>query len=299
MRRKLERRQFLKSTLVLSGTGLFAAGRPLPEVMAGNRQTFLAGYAPATRGTVESFWEVCDRCSKLGFRFVETNNGGPKFEEAYQGRSAAFREGLAKRNLKLVGLVQGSPLNDRAQYESIEAKHRAIARFLSEVGGRYIAVSGSLGEGEDDYRKIAAFLSGLGRRIWEESGIQLGFHNYTPVGVDRLMDLSDPRTFHFVADTGWLAHGGVEVLEYLKAYRERIITIHLKDHDPDIEYERQGQRLRGRPVPLGRGRIDFPPLIRFLSETEFAGFVHGEIGGDPEPIEEMRAFMVDRLGIRL
>ena len=106
-----------------------------------------------------------------------------------------------------------------------------------------------------------------------------------------------PEDFGLILDTGWMRAGGQDPLSVLKDYRSRLITLHLKDFDPDVERERGGRRFKGHPVILGRGVIDFPPIIDYLRETEFDGQILGEIG--LRGTAEMKEFMIDKLGLRI
>ena len=69
------------------------------------------------------------------------------------------------------------------------------------------------------------------------------------------------------------------------------------DFDPDAERERGGRVVKGHPVVLGRGVIDFLPIIDYLKETDFDGQALGEIGLGGTA--EMKAFMVDELELRI
>ena len=82
----MNRRRFLASASVLATVPLQAADRPAQLFPAG---IVPSGFRPAAGGpTVESFWQTCDECSRLGVHNIEMNNTHRKFVDAYEGRSS-------------------------------------------------------------------------------------------------------------------------------------------------------------------------------------------------------------------
>jgi sugar phosphate isomerase/epimerase len=275
--------------------GLF----PAASRAASKEQKFIAGYAPFTRGTIESYWQVCDECSALGFRHIETSNTRLQLVQAYSGRMSEFSEEMRRRKLSLPGLGMTGSFTDKAQQESTLAEHLLVARFVQAAGGNYIS---TMTEPEpSEVSEYARFANELGKRVREETGIRVGFHPHAGSARSQvfrgMLDQTKPENFGFVLDTGWMRAGGEDPLAVLKTYRSRILTIHLKDFDPNVVVEREGQRRTGRPVLLGHGIIDFHAIIDHLKETEFDGQVLGEHG--LEGTEEMRDYMVGKLGLRL
>jgi sugar phosphate isomerase/epimerase len=262
-------------------------------------QKFIAGYAPFTTGTIESYWQVCDECSALGFRYVETSNTRLQIVQAYSGRISEFKEEMEKRKLSLAGLGMTGSFTGKAAQAATRDEHLLVARFVQAAGGNYISTMTEPQPSEVD--EYAKFANELGRLLREETGVRLGFHPHAGSARSQvyrgMLDQTDPENFGFILDTGWIRAGGEDPLAALNTYRSRVITLHLKDFDPNAEVGREGRRGRGRPVALGRGVIDFHAIVNRLKETEFDGQVLGELG--LEGAEEMRDYMVDKLGLRL
>ncbi len=93
------------------------------------------------------------------------------------------------------------------------------------------------------------------------------------------MEGTDPKYFDLIADVGHIAAGGLNPLELCRKYRSRIIAVHLRDWDPNAVSERNGEKVSGRFVPLGEGKIDLPKIVDFLRDTNFSGCVNAEGGG--------------------
>ena len=129
-------------------------------------------------------------------------------------------------------------------------------------------------------RQQARLLNEDGRRAWEEHGVRMLYHTHSAVGFRRLMDLTDPRFVYLNPDLGWLTiRGGLDALQIVKAYRSRLLVVHFKDGDPKKVVDYQGKPNQGSIVPLGQGVVNFPSVVQFLKESDYAGFVMGELIG--------------------
>ena len=320
MSTRLDRRDFLRVSGATALVGFGSSCAPAPEPPAaesaqpGSEQKFIAGYAPFTDGTVESFWQVCDECSALGFRYVETDNTRLKIVQAYENRTSEFKDEMDKRGLTLLGLGQFTPFSDPARRDEAFAQQLGVARFLQAVGGRYINAmfqprpnSAVPREklwdsiSEEETKAFADTANEIGRQMREETGIRNGYHaegEECRIGLFRpIMEMTNPDYFDMLLDVGHMTRGGQDALAVAKTFRPRIIGCHFKDYDPDFEWERDGRTGKGAFVVLGRGIVDFPALTNFLKETDFDGFVMGEIDGRPKAAPIMHAYMVDTLGL--
>jgi sugar phosphate isomerase/epimerase len=310
----MNRREFITAAL---GAGVLAAQTP-------GEQTFLAGLAPSgpaggsrpvqpSPGSPDPegvLWRICDECSQLGLRYLEFNTTNRRIVDTWETRVSQFRDELASRKLTLLGLAVYSHMHDRGRRQELITQHLQVARFLKAVGGRYItqlAAPGTrLTNGEvEEYRRVdvkayADNANAVARRLREETGIIIGYHpeqGDIRAGIyEPILENTDPRYFDFMPDVGHIAACDLDPLPVYKKYRARMIGSHLKDYGPNAEYERNGQRLRGRMVPFGEGVVNMPALIQFLRETKFRGHVMGEGGGSNQA---MRDYMVRKLGLRL
>jgi sugar phosphate isomerase/epimerase len=93
-----------------------------------------------------------------------------------------------------------------------------------------------------------------------------------------------------------MAACGLDPLSMYQKYRSRMINTHLKDYSPDAEYERNGEKLRGRMVPFGQGIVKMPALVQFLLDSKYSGQVMGEGGGSNQ---SMRDYIVGTLKLTL
>lgn len=114
-----------------------------------------------------------------------------------------------------------------------------------------------------------ACITEIARRAADE-GVATGFHPNSSFGsafrtredYDLLLNRVQLTPLGFIPDVGHIAHGGIDPLELIRAYREKVIHIHFKDMSPDGVWQSMGQ-----------GDIDFPSIVRFLEKTDYDGYV--------------------------
>jgi sugar phosphate isomerase/epimerase len=193
------------------------------------------------------------------------------------------------------------------EYGPISEENALIGRFMQAVGGIYSGPYGALSNDEELMRKVATLCNEEGKRLWETNGIKFSYHTHSSLGFRRLMDLTDRRYVHLNPDLAWLARGfstrgetekPSDALEVCRAYLSRICTIHMKDYDPNYEFEYQDKQWKGGVVLPGEGVVDFPAVVEFLREAEFTGLWLGEHIGigtydyvrSPESVNAYSAF---------
>lgn len=89
-------------------------------------------------------------------------------------------------------------------------------------------------------------------------------------------------------DTGHAWYAGMDPVETLERYAERLDYIHFKDIDPAAFEDIMGRRIRffeacaaGVMCPIGRGVIDYPAICDLLARLDYAGVITVEQERDP------------------
>ena len=180
------------------------------------------------------------------------------------------------------------PLDPAAEEESL-AQHVRHARFVREVGGRYLQVLDERPRGRDpvpdDYRRMGRLLSQLGRRT-ADLGISLGLHNHmgnlsqAPEEVARVLDAADPRFVRLELDTAHYQQAGGDPAEAVRRYAGRLLFLHLKDLESLLP---EGGPASYRFVELGRGKVDFRSVFAALDGIGFDGWAVVELDSVPDP----------------
>lgn len=142
----------------------------------------------------------------------------------------------------------------------------------------------------DDWRYVADEFNKIGEKV-KAAGLIFGYHNHTVefgteggvVFYDELLKRTDPKLVVMEMDCGWVVAGGHNPVEYLSKTPERFPLLHVKDlvKKADGKY---------RNVVMGKGSIDYQPIIRaatglkhyFIEQEEFEGEPFGELRQDVE-----------------
>jgi len=275
----MKRREFLASGL---SAGAWVAGwRPPIAWVHATRIRF--GYAAITWGGNDR--QAIDDIAALGFRGVQLRLSA---FTTWGDRPAELEDLLAERRLSLVALSSGvMPLDPTSEEESL-AQHLRHARFVRDVGGRYLQVLDERPRGRnpgpDDYRRMGRLLSELGRRT-ADFGITLGLHNHmgnlsqAPDEVARVLDAADPRFVRFELDTAHYQQAGGDPAEAVRRYGDRLLFLHLKDLESPIP---GGGPASYRFVELGSGKVDFTSVFRALDGIGFDGWAVVELDSVPD-----------------
>jgi sugar phosphate isomerase/epimerase len=191
---------------------------------------------------------------------------------------------LRENSLRLVALHMS--VGDISQVEQ-------AAKLLEELDGEYLTFSGPGGKGsEEDYLKCAEFLNKAGK-ICREHGIKTCYHNHgheianDQRGIGLIMHNTEPELVGLCVDTYWVKFGGADPLEFIKANRERIVYLHLKDgSEEDMRNRRFSE--------LGRGSVNFPAILSFVTQLGLKWVVVEQdwTRGDPfKSMSESRSYL--------
>lgn len=109
--------------------------------------------------------------------------------------------------------------------------------------------------------------------------------------LERIVADVPSSTAGLCLDTGHLAYAGMDSIETLRLFWNRVDYIHFKDIDPAVFAEVMGQRIRffdacarGVMCPIGRGNIDYPGIRALLCELGYGGYITIEQERDPRNV---------------
>jgi len=218
---------------------------------------------------------------------------------------------LAGYGLKPAPTYMGGDLwKPEAQAPAVEQASR-IAKFSREAGVTELYVSaggsrtfvGSRGlnrmqvagrvQPEDsmsdaEFTQLTETLNRAGEAALAE-GVRLCYHNHcasvieTRDEIERMLSLVDRGLVFLGPDTGHMAWGGTDVVDFFREHVDSILTVHLKDIDPSVMAEgRQKEwdygvcREHGIYTELGRGFVDFPGMMKVLKDANYDGWLLAE-----------------------
>jgi inosose dehydratase len=138
---------------------------------------------------------------------------------------------------------------------------------------------------DEEYKQTAGALNRVGE-ITLAQGVSSCIHNHagtvieTPAEIDRLFSLLDRNLVFMGPDTGHLAWGGADVVQFFHQYADSIKTAHLKDIKLQVLEEGRAKgwdyqefKSHGIYTELGQGMMDFPALLSILRGVGFEGWL--------------------------
>jgi inosose dehydratase len=96
--------------------------------------------------------------------------------------------------------------------------------------------------------------------------------------VDQLERVLAHTSICVCPDTGHVLLGGDDPAALIRAQRERIHYVHIKDVDLET----------GKFVPLGAGALDLAAVMDALGSIEYSGWITLELDAWPDPLEGAR-----------
>ncbi|CAX59701.1 Xylose isomerase [Erwinia billingiae Eb661] len=254
--------------------------------------------------------ETClSQAASAGYQGIEL---GRKFP-----RTAAQLAPLLKEvNLRLASGWHSGFLADRSVAEEVAAvqPHAALLKAL----GAKVMVYGECGKMPgshpldeplslspvlscvdiDDYaRKVSEFANILLR----EFGLKLAYHHHLMMLVEQHDELQEflaktSDNVGLVLDSGHAFAGGVNLAQTIERFGHRVVHIHLKDVRPDVLRQVQQDDLSfndavraGLFTVPGEGCIDYAPLIEFVANSGYQGWLIVEAEQDPQKEEPFAA----------
>jgi sugar phosphate isomerase/epimerase len=190
----------------------------------------------------------------LGFRRVETVAG--HIADAREARKKLDAHGLAAPT----GHVPLADLRSRLDWVTDQAKTLGVVQlFMPAVPPE------ERERPAEHWRSVGAELAEMAERL-AGKGLGLGYHNHHwelkpyPDGsrpLEHLFEAARGSRLGWQADVAWLVRGEVEPVAWLERYRDRLVSIHVKDIAPS------GQNLdEDGWADVGEGTLDWPRLWR-------------------------------------
>jgi inosose dehydratase len=189
---------------------------------------------------------------------------------ADSGRAA---EALDEAGVELTALAYAAEWRRPRETEAEREEADRVIAFLERFPGTPLVVVQLPYEDRDNLRErqenAIGCMDAVARRA-AAAGIRATVHPNSPPGsafrtaddYELLLGTLDPEVIGFTPDVGHLAAGGMDPLEVIRRYRDRVDHVHFKDIDA-----------AGAWAPTGDGRIDFPGIVSYLRDTGYAGWI--------------------------
>ena len=223
--------------------------------------------------------EVLDHLAGYGLKPAPTYMGGDLWKAETQA-GAVEQAGRIAKFSREAGVTE---LYVSAGGSRTFVGSRGLNRM--QVAGR---VQPEDGMSDAEFKQLAETLNRAGEAALAE-GVRICYHNHcasvieTRHEIDRLFSLVDRDLVFLGPDTGHMAWGGTDVVEFFRDYADSILSVHLKDIDPGVmadgrreEWDYAVCREHGIYTELGQGFVDFPGMIQVLKDAGYDGWLLAE-----------------------
>lgn len=215
--------------------------------------------------------------AEMGFKEIELWNlnltEGTIFDLSFEDFAAVLRDNNLQSPLCHVNAPYDiSKLVEAANSLGVTTLIEAVgAEQMDESQGRFQIVPLKTME---QVHAMSNRLNKVGAQLLSE-GLQFCYHNhhieFAEVDGQAVFDwftkLTDPSLVKLELDLGWLRVAGRDPVAMLQQYGERVISVHLKDYDPNKHHEEDPFAM-GRVFQLvtpGAGTTDFRAIIQELN----------------------------------
>jgi inosose dehydratase len=157
----------------------------------------------------------------------------------------------------------------------------------TKMAGR---ITPELGLSAAEWKTFAGGADQIAHAVFEETGLLTVLHHHcagyveTPDEIATFLQLTDPRYMGLVFDVGHYYHGtgkeDCDVTAALDRFADRVWYIHLKYLEPavarrsrDEEWDYFTAMRNGLYPELGKGCVDFPAMLRWLSAHDYKGYM--------------------------
>ncbi|TNC50564.1 sugar phosphate isomerase/epimerase [Rubellimicrobium rubrum] len=176
---------------------------------------------------------------------------------------------LDRHRLELVAVAvssaSGFTERDRAEGDLEGLRH--WLDFVAHFPGAVISLGSATavtGGPRDDKLAVAAEIYNRTAMLGATVGVEVAIHPsshrntllFDRADYDRMFSLLDRDSVGWVPDTGHILRGHADIFDTLRAHRDRIRYLHLKDADA-----------RGRWAMLGQGGCDIGAVLEVLNEA--------------------------------
>lgn len=229
-------------------------------------QTYAWQMSGAWRGRLGEIAEVVGRNGFEGIEFEVV------MSEGYETADAVSRL-LTGNDLSVAAITLVLPWRHTEETPEERAEADRIIDVLRHFPGAKLALvqwpfDEPPAEREAAQDRLLSCLTAITARALA-AGVSPTYHPNSPAG-SIVRDSDDyervlprlPQGLGWTPDTGHIALGGMDCVEVIRRYRDRVDHIHLKDADA-----------AGQWVPNGSGVIDMPGAVRLLAETGYSGWI--------------------------
>ena len=270
----VSRRVFLKSSVLAAAAGSgglaaapwsASAGAPAPEKKKVTVGAHLWVYAASQPGydPTPVLEQVFADMSYAGLDGVELMHSALMHDDAVERIGGLSRQ----HKLPVIGTSFEGAMWNREAHPAILKEAELFLPRLAKLGGRTLGTS----VGHAPQTKTPELLDAQAEMVRtitalaKAHGIVLNLHNHTYEVENNEYDLKGTLArvpdAQLGPDLNWLLRAGVDPVDFIKRYGQRIIFLHLRDQKADGTW----------PEAMGEGNMDYVAIGQALREIKFRG----------------------------
>lgn len=206
--------------------------------------------------------EVISALRDTGYDYLENFMNVAQPEE-----NARFAEQLKAKGLQPVSLYVGARVHESGKASEVVKNILAAAKVCREAGFQVISCNADpIGreKTDEELKTQAAALTELGQGL-NGLGLKLGMHQHLPEMAHGgrefhyVFDHTQPSVVGWCYDVHWVWKGGIQPLDALRQYGERVVTWHLRQSRDGIWWE-----------DLDTGDVDYSAVAKYAAEHQLA-----------------------------
>lgn len=221
--------------------------------------------------------EAIRKAAECGYRYIEVAN-----HNALEDMGIGF--GVKAEEVNKLLKDVGASIVSAHIYPFDKEKYKYILEYNAEIGNQNIIYPMGRFKDMDDVLNQCEMLNEYGE-MTRKYGMKFYYHNHAnefmtverKLIMDVIMDNTDADKVGFELDTFWAMRGGIDPVEYIRKYQDRIGLLHQKD------------MAKGTDSPINV----FSRLTREVSEENIAAFRYCKQYVKPEDFTEIGRGIMD------
>lgn len=202
-----------------------------------------------------------------------------------------------EHNLPVIGTSFGGAMWDKTHHEAIFEDARLVVTRLAELGGRTLGTSVGKAPQAKTAEQLDAQAELLRRiiKLCHDNSVELNLHNHTYEVEDDMHDLKGTLAripeVKLGPDLNWLVRGGVDPVNFIEAFGNRIVFLHIRDQNADGTWSEA----------VGEGDMDYVAIGQALHTVGFSGDAVIELAHESnfKPTRPLRdSFRMSRVYVR-
>jgi sugar phosphate isomerase/epimerase len=264
--KSMTRREFVgagsRAAIILAGLPALSRAADLKIPVCGHLWVYASRF-PAPYDCTAVLEEVFADLKYAGIEGVELMEVELRHDDAVD----RIQSLMQKYHLPVSGTSYGADLWDKDKHAVIESDVELVVGRLHALGGRTFGIS----VGNAGHVKTPAELDAQARilekimNICAQNAVVPNLHNHTYEVENNLHDLRGTLSripdIKLGPDLNWLIRGGVDPVQFIDQYGNRIVYLHLRDQRADGQWTEA----------LGEGATDFKAIANALERNHFKG----------------------------